>query len=275
MEKRVLITKEDGTQEYFDPAKLESSLRKAGASEAAVEDVASRVLAELTEGMSTSKIYRRAFSLLRRRERPAAARYSVKRAVLALGPSGYPFEDYLAEVFRARGFSAKTRIVLKGACVEHELDLLAEGRGKRIGGEVKFHNSLGLKSDVKVALYVAARFEDLAGAGDAGRFDERWLVTNTKFTEQAVLYGKCAGLSLVSWDYPRRGNLHEIIAEAGVAPVTCLTTLSAAQKNRLLAEHIVLCRDLVRHRGVLASLGLSGREQDEVLAEAGVLCGSS
>lgn len=274
MARKTLIVKEDGTQEYFDVAKLRLSLSRAGAPGREIDDIVRHVSAAIKDGDSTKSIYRHAFAHLKKSVRPAAARYSMKRAVLALGPSGFPFEKFIAEIFTALGYRAKTGVVLAGKCVEHEVDVIAEGSERRIGVEAKFHNDLGLKSDVKVALYVKARFDDLAAAGKPQYFDERWLVTNTKFTEQATLYGRCAGISLVSWEYPKQRNLNHLIEEAGVHPVTCLTTLSRKEKDTLLSRSIVLCRDIMRDRNTLASAGLSGTKIDGVIAEARALCGS-
>jgi hypothetical protein len=275
MARQVLITKEDGTQEYFSPEKLQMSLSRAGAPQDMVAHIIAHVVGEITTGDSTQSIYRHAFALLRKHARPAAARYSMKRAVLQLGPSGFPFEKFLAEIFTALGYRTKTGVILRGKCVEHEIDVVAEGNGKRIGVEAKFHNNLGLKSDVKVSLYVKARFDDLRESARREKFDEVWLVTNTKFTSQATAYGKCVGLTLVSWDYPRRGNLNDLIEEAGVHPITCLTTLGNREKLTLLSQNIVLCRDIMRGRATLVSLGLSETKIAQVLAEAHSLCTSA
>jgi hypothetical protein len=109
--------------------------------------------------------------------------------------------------------------------------------GKRIGIEAKFHNEPGGKTDIKDALYVYARYEDLKHAPEASsRVDEGWLVTNTQFTRNAIRYAQCAGLRLLGWDYPRTRGLMTLIEEAKVHPLTCLTTLSepieTSQLNR-------------------------------------------
>src|SRR3989344_4770855 len=180
----ILITKADGEQEPFDPEKLIVSLTRAGAPPEARDRVVSRVLEELRPGMTTEEIYGHAYEMLRREEEtPIAARYSVKRAVFALGPSGFPFEQFFAEFFRAHGWSARTGITLTGRCASHEVDVLAEKGGKRIGIEAKFHNEPGGKTDIKDALYVKARYDDLRQAPLASsRVDGGWLVTNTVLT---------------------------------------------------------------------------------------------
>jgi hypothetical protein len=141
---------------------------------------------------------------------------------------------------------------------------------ERIAAEVKYHNNGGLKSDIKVALYVQARFEDIKAAAKLDGehdFTTRMLITNTKFTEQAEVYAECIGLVLLSWDYPERGNLRELIEESGVHPLSCVTTISGAQKRRLMEQGIVLTRQLYEHIPVLQSLGLSDRMLDALFDE--------
>src|ERR1700690_271368 len=270
----ILITKADGEREPFDPAKLEHSLALAGASSTLRARVLAHVLQELHPGMMTEEIYRRAFDMLRREEKtPVAARYSIKRAVFALGPSGFPFEQFLAEVLRAHGWHARSEITLMGRCVWHEVDVLAEKNGKRIGIEAKFHNDPGGKTDIKDALYVYARYEDLKKAPElSSRVDEGWLVTNTRFTKNAIRYAHCSNLTLLGWDYPASHGLLALIEEGRVHPLTCLTTLSDGEKRRLLDKKIVLCKH-VQTAHILEEYGVKPAHIPQVLEEAKQLCG--
>ena len=277
MPKAVLVTKANGEQEPFDPAKLVQSLERAGAKPKVVNEVLRGVRATLTPGIATHEIYRRAFELLRTFEKPVAARYSLKRAVLALGPSGFPFEDYVGEIFRARGFTVASRQMLPGSCVEHEVDLVAYSPSKYLIGEIKFHNQLGLKSDLKIALYVHARVEDIRKFREKRgerRIDEGWLITNTKFTKAAITFANCSGLKLVSWTYPRYGNLQDLIEEAQAHPLTCLTSLNGSEKARLMQAGIVLCKNLEERQAELPQLGIPQGKIRRVLEEAQAVCAS-
>ena len=265
----ILITKANGQQEPFVESKLRESLERAGAHEEAIKDIVRHIEAELSDGMTTAAIYRHAFALLKQRERPAAARYSLKRAVLDLGPTGFPFEEFIAEIFRAKGFDTKTQQTLEGACGRHEVDVLATKATRRIGCEAKFHNAPGLKSDMKVALYVRARFDDLEGHTD---INEPWLVTNTKFTGDAIEYGTCAGLTLVGWSYPRTGNLQDLIEETKVHPVTALTTIPKRVKKQLLEKKVVLCKTIQHDDTALRAAGLPSKVIDAVMQESQTLC---
>ena len=272
--KHILITKADGEQEPFDPAKLEHSLQLAGASSTMRARVLAHVMHELRPGIMTEDIYRHAFDILRRdEETPVAARYSIKRAVFALGPSGFPFEQFFAEVLRGHGWSARTGVALNGRCSPHEVDIFAEKNGKRIGCEAKFHNDAAGKTDIKDALYVRARYEDLRTSPEASsRVNEGWLVTNTRFTRNAIRYAQCSGLTLIGWDYPRTRGLLALIEEARVHPLTCLTSLSDGEKRRLLEQKIVLCKSVATGH-LLRDFGVKPDRIPHVLQEAKQLCG--
>ena len=262
----VLIAKADGTVEPFAPEKLIQSLLRSGADEGVAQTIANDITATLRSGSTTGEIYRAAFARLRQSRRDAAARYSLKRAVLDFGPSGFPFETYLAHLFEAEGWSAKVDQIIEGKCVEHEVDLVLEKPGEEtVYVEAKFHNTPGFKTDLKTVLYVMARTEDI-GKGRG------MVVTNTKFTDKAEQYSTCRGLALLGWDDPKGKDLHHRIEEAKLYPITALTTLTRREKMALLSQRIVLCKELLDDTRALASAGVEGRKAQEVLEEAGSLC---
>ena len=95
--KKVLIKKLDGSVEPFDEKKLETSLKRVGASKETTERIVKHTIDELVEGMTTSEIYKNAFALLRKEgEAPIAARYSLKRAVML--PSCVIFQSHRAVI---------------------------------------------------------------------------------------------------------------------------------------------------------------------------------
>jgi hypothetical protein len=269
----VFITKADGETEVFDPAKLALSLSRAGASSSEASSILSKVQNDIKEGATTEDIYNHAISLLRSSGAPAvAARYSVKRALFALGPSGFPFEQFFAEVLRAHGWKTRTGVALTGRCAPHEVDVLAEKDGLRVGIEAKFHNDSAGKTDIKDALYVHARYEDLKKAPEeSARVHEGWLVTNTRFTRNAIRYAQCSNLKLVGWDFPRGRGLQHLIETGRVHPLTCLTTLTDSEKHQLMDKRIVLCRDILS-RHTLEEYGVKPNRIPHVLEEARYLC---
>lgn len=265
------ITKADGTVETFDRSKLLVSLRRAGAGIRAAERVTEGIERTLVRGASTQEVYRRAFAMLRREERAAAARYSLRRALFEFGPSGHPFEDFVAELFRAEGWDVQHRRTIPGKCVMHEVDLYAKRGKEHVAGELKYHNDPNYKTDVKTALYVKARFDDIwqcdPRALASCPVDQGMLITNTKFTTTAVQYAHCTGIKLLGWSYPAEGNLYDRIIAAGIYPVTALTTLRKSEKRLLLEQGIVTIGQLEGRRDALRRMFMPPGRMGSIFAE--------
>ncbi|MBU4057542.1 ATPase, partial [Patescibacteria group bacterium] len=234
----ITIKKADGTLEFFDPLKLVSSLQKSGATKKLSDEVMREIEKEIQDGVKTSYIYHRAFKILREKSEPVASRYSLKRALSEMGPSGFPFELLISEILKEKGYETENNLIMNGRCVEHEIDILAKNEKEFIICEAKFHNTSGIKSDLKVALYVDARCRDLARGNFDGKKTENlspeyWLITNTKFTKNAIIYGKCSGLTMIGWGYPRKGNLQDLLEDLNLLPLTVLTNLTNQEKRVL------------------------------------------
>ncbi len=278
MKRLVTIRKADGTQELFEEQKLADSLRNAGGDRVLVEKILNHVEKEIHDGMQTSEIYRHAFHLMRQHSMPAAIKYSLRRALSELGPDGFSFEKYVARIFNAWGYETLTDQTVFGGCVAHEVDVVAWTRDKLVMVEAKFHNEFILKSDLKVVLYIKARFDDLhdntySYGGVSRKLTEGWLVTNTKFTDQALKYGECKKIKMIGWNYPKKGNLQDIIEELRLHPFTCLSSLSNVQKRMLLTKNVLLCKDIIDHPNVLKEIGMPIQEAQKVYDEAREVCG--
>lgn len=269
------VIKADGSSELFSVEKLQRSLRKAGASKNEIADIVSTIEATMHDGMHTQEIYRHAFELLRGSEAPVSARYAMRRALFGLGPTGFPFEDFLARIFAHEGYTTKTRVFLKGHCAEHELDVAAYKPDHSFVAEAKFHSRPGMKSDLQVALYSYARFIDLRDSkickDDSCGIKELLLVTNTKFTTAAEKYAACAGVTLLSWEYPKHNNLHDRIERTGIYPVTVLQSLSQSQKQALIGFGAITVEDVAQKPGILRHLHLSAQRIEAVMNEATAL----
>jgi hypothetical protein len=270
------IIKADGTVEPFDGSKLEMSLMRAGATERTAERIRLTIQSSMGPSVQSTEIYRRAFQMLRQDSRPSAARYSLRRALFELGPSGHPFEDFVSELFRAEGWTVEDRKLIPGKCVTHEVDVYATRGNETLAAELKYHNDPGYKTDVKISLYVKARFDDIWGCDPntkgVCKVGTGFLITNTKFTRDAIQYATCSGLGLLGWTYPNEGNLYDRIVAAGLYPITALTLLKKAEKRLLIDEGIVTCAQIRAHREALRQLGIPPDRIGAILAEAGTLC---
>jgi hypothetical protein len=272
IEDKIMIRKANGELEQFDLQKLEYSLRHAHATPEIIQKVVAYMVQNVEEGMTTHEIYHKAFTFLHKLETPVAVRYSLRRAIMELGPSGFPFERFVAEILKTQGYEAITDQVVLGSCVEHEVDVVAWNDKELIMTEVKFHNELGLKSDLKVVLYVKARFEDLAETtfnygGVNRKMTDGWLITNTKFTLSAIKYAECKNLKVIGWNYPVGNSLKDMIEKSGLHPITSLSSLSVHDKKSLLEKNIVLCKALVNDSALLQTIGLSDANIDSVIEE--------
>ena len=275
----LIITKASGESQPFSEKKLLQSLMRSGTTEDMAATIIDELRPKLYTGVSTKKIYKWAFALLKNRSKHLAAKYHLKRAKMELGPSGFPFEKYVAELLKVMGYHTKTGIIVKGKCVNHEVDVAAEKGDHHFMIECKYHNQSGTVSDVKIPLYIQARFQDVEDswkkiAGHQTKFHQGWVVTNTKFTKDAITYGSCAGLRLIGWDYPPKESLKDLVDDLGVYPITCLTTLKKNEKVMLLEKQIVLCKELKEHTNILSGLGINSIRMNSILQESEQLCSS-
>ena len=196
----------------FSQGKLKQSLLRSGASNERADEIVEQIMETLVEGISTRKIYKTAFRMLKNYSRPTAARYKLKQAIMELGPSGFPFEQFIGELLKHKGYQTQVGVIVQGHCVKHEIDVIAEKDEHHYMVECKFHNRQGYVSDVKIPLYIQSRFLDVEKQwkqldGHAEKFHQGWVVTNTRFSDDAAQYGMCMNLNLVGWDYPRGNSL--------------------------------------------------------------------
>jgi hypothetical protein len=271
------IIKHSGDIVDFDRDKLKRSLLKSGASQLEVSVVLETIEKEIYEGISTKQIYKMAFGLLKKAGNSHAARYNLKEAIRLLGPAGFFFEKYIARLFASEDYITVTNLVLKGKCVSHEIDILVKKNGSIAMVECKFHLGRDANSDVKVPMYILSRFNDLKEKAHPvftlkDHLSKCWIVTNNRFTADAIEFGKCSQLNLMSWNYPENNSLKTKNDMNYLYPVTCLTTLSLAEKDKLLILDVILVKELINNSDSLEKIGLSTNRIRNVLKEASELC---
>jgi hypothetical protein len=273
----LFVTKASGESATFSESKLKNSMKRAGASKDQINEIIAKVSQCLYQDIPTKKIYGIAFSLLRKSARHVAAKYHLKKAIMELGPSGFPFEKYVGEILRYQGYEVRIGETVKGKCVSHEIDVIAEKDQKYFMIECKYHNLPGTVCNVKIPLYIQARFKDVESSwlelpGHEAKFHQGWVVTNTSFTHDAIQYGNCAGLKLLGWNYPGENNLRSQIDKLELYPITCLTSLTQVEKQHLLDKKIVLCREVYKNSNLLLEAGVKPAKVNTVLEEAFQLC---
>ena len=271
------IIKSSGAVVPFNESKLKASLIRVGAEKEQAENIISQIKKTIYEGISTRSIYRIAFKLLRKKSRHLAARYNLKKGIMQLGPAGYAFEKYISELLINKGFKVKLQQFMQGRCVAHEIDVVAENEKETILIECKYHNQSGFLCDIKIPLYIHSRYNDVLAKRNEllllhNKIFKGWVVTNTKFTKDAIKYALCSDLTLIGWDYPETGSLKQMIDSSGLYPITCLTSLTTGEKQKLLSVNIVLCKELIDKKNNLNELSISSDRIEIITKECINLC---
>lgn len=269
----ISITKSSGEKVEFSLDKIKASLRHTGADDTLIEKILNTLADEVYEGITTREVYNRAYAMLKQKRSVLACRYKLKRAIYELGPTGFPFENFVAAILNYSGYHTATGVIVNGRCVSHEIDVDARKNGMANLIECKFHSQQGIKCNVKIPLYINSRSNDIKeNWKQKESFRPMWLVTNTRFTQDALQYGKCMGLYMLSWDHPKDDSLRERIDRLGLYPVTVSTLLTAREKQFLLDKGVVLCRNLLEEAFFLDHAGVSAKRQGRILEEMKNLC---
>ncbi len=268
----IIIKKASGDTEIFYASKLKHSLQRAGAEEDTIAKIVSDVEKWIYRGVSTKRIYAKAFSLLRKYKSVSAMRYRLKGAILELGSTGYPFEILIGELFKKMGYKTEVGVVCQGMHVKHEMDVIASNNNIQHLVECKYHKDQGKHVSVQVPLYVRSRVNDIIDYQSTlpeynGMEYFGWVVTNTRFTPDSTGYGNGSGLKLLSWDYPYNNGLKELLEKHKLYPVTILKTLISRNKQYLLEKGVVTCEQLNNNMNILQELKLSKVKTKRLMQE--------
>ena len=287
-----IVIKADEKEEDFNKDKLNTSLLKAGASSELSSSAANEVDRQFKNCMNTDDIYNHTLDHIRKNDPMAALKYTLKRAIMSLGPDGFVFEKYVVKILEQNGYKTEMpEQVLSGFCVDHEVDIIAKIKDENIMVECKYHNIPGNQSDIKTALYVNSRFLDLKkgwyhrnnnrgdGNNNENKLDKTyyltgaWLFTNTKCTFDAIKYANCSGMKITAWNYPENESLQFYIESKKLYPVTILSTLSENQKRILFDKNILTIKELIAFQieDLMELLSLDGDHAAKILDEISLL----
>ena len=271
------IIKHSGAIVEFNPEKLKNSLLKSGASSTVVANIMKSIQEQVYDGITTKQIYKMAFALLKKTANSHAARYNLREAIRALGPAGFFFEKYIARIFAYEQYSTVGNLILQGKCISHEIDVLIKKNDIISMVECKYHAGRETPSDVKIPMYILSRFNDLKDKKHPiftlkDTVSGCWIVTNNRFTADAIAFAKCSDMQLLSWNYPENNNLKTKNDTQMLYPVSCLTTLTFGEKDRLLVLDVILVKEIINNSDTLEQIGLSPIRIKNVLKEASELC---
>lgn len=265
-----------GEREPFSPQKVYLSARRAGASKALAGKAAVLIESKIKTGMKTTNIYRQIKKILYRENPGVNLRFSLKAGMRELGPSGFPFEKFIGEVFSRLGFKVKTNVYLSGTCLnDYEIDFLAKKAGLVYIGECKYRNVAGDKVHLDNILANQARFLDLLNGSHFKTDDYKncrirsIMVTNEKFTSRATAYAECQGVELLGWRYPNNKGLEWLIEKNGLYPITILPSLKGHLQDVLISKQIMLAKDILKIKP--QELGMPSQYLNALIQETKIL----
>jgi hypothetical protein len=272
----ILVKKATGEQELFAVDKLERSLSKAGADDEVIQQIVADVQAWIFNGVTTHEIYSRAFSLLNDQTSVAASRYSLKKAMMEMGPTGFPFEQFIGLLFQKQGYDIEVGIIVQGKSITHEMDVIATHDKLQHIVECKYHKD-HIHINIQVPLYVRSRVNDIVYyRQQQPQFQDfsfvGWVVTNTRFSDDSRQYAQANDLRLLGWDYPVGDGLKEWIERYNIYPITILKNLSQPEKLFLMEQGVVSCNQLLDQPEVLKRFDLSEEDYKLILDELTEVC---
>ncbi|MFB6212515.1 MAG: hypothetical protein ABEI53_01700 [Candidatus Magasanikbacteria bacterium] len=244
------VTKASGEKEEYSQEKFCNSLKRAGVPSPVVDKTCKIMEEKIDSGIETNKLFKQAREVLMEENPILAGKYSLKQAIMKLGPAGYHFEKYFAAILEEYSYQTQTNQNMQGKCITHETDILAEKNDNHFIIEAKYHNERGIKSDTQTALYTHERFRDIKEHHiknkEEGFNHKSWLVTNTKLTSMALDYARCRNIKVTGWNCAINGkSLEKIIEKRSLYPVTLLPAVNKFARRAFAKKDIFFAKDLI------------------------------
>ncbi len=243
-----IITKADGSKQLFDREKVIKTCLRLGANIHIAEEIAEKVEARLYNGIETKKILQMIFRFLRK-YKPTIRHLVDLRKGLSLMDSKPGFELFVQILLREHGYEVTPNQIIRGKCVEHEVDAVAEKDGVKYLLEVKHHSNYHTSTGLDASRIIRAVLEDVTEGFELGlnalEMDEAMIVTNTKFSDHAKRYCECRKIIQIGWSSPPYRGLQDLIEEKKLHPITCLKGLERQTMEKLASAGMVLIKQLV------------------------------
>jgi len=239
-----------GEKEPYSSVKVFQSAKRAGASSVLAKEISKKIETLVHEGMETKKIFLKVKKLLKDRDKQVSIRFNLREAMKKLGPSGFPFEKYIGEIFSANGFKVELNQIIKGKYVDYEIDFIAQKENIVYLGECKFRHRRGERIDMPITLAFSAKFEDIKQGNYFKKFKNceirPIIVTNAKFYSQAKKYAKGVGIEFLGWNYPENKGLEKMIEIEDLYPITIFSSLNGFLVDVFSQNKLMLAKDILK-----------------------------
>lgn len=237
------VIKSNKEKEPYQKEKIITSLKRLNINQEEIDRILFLIDKKLPEIVSTKRLFQFIFENLKRIQPAVSFKYNLKQSIFKLGPAGYSFEKFVAHLFKLYGYEAKHNLFLKGKCLTYEIDLLAEKENVLYIGECKFHQFNWKVNDVKTVLYSHARFLDIKQNLVQKSFP--MVITNTRFTSEAIKYADCYQIKLLAWDFPQE-SLPYLIDNSKAYPLTIFDFLPLKVLQNFFSYDLVLIQDILK-----------------------------
>jgi hypothetical protein len=268
-----LVTKADGTKEAFSKWKVKRTCLRIGATEAVAESIAEEIETRVYDGIETKKILQMIFRSLRKHKPVIRHQIDLRKALSLLNPAP-DFERFIQLLLSEHGYEVTPNQIIRGRCVEHEVDAVARKNGKTCIVEVKHHFKYHTPTSLDVSRISRAVFEDVTEAYELGlnnlKIDYALIVCNTKLSEHAKRYADCRGISHIGWSSPPNHDLQTMIEEKKLYPITFLKGLNAETRNKLAHNGVILLKQLTEKtpKELRKQTGISKEKLESILSKA-------
>ena len=244
-----LVKKADGSMQVFDREKIVRTCLRMGADRRAAYEIAERIERRLYPGISTERILQMIFQFMRR-DKPSVSNLFDLRKGLSLMSSKPEFEVFVQALLARSGFEVTPNRLLVGRCVEHEVDAIAKKDGITFFVEAKHHSMYHTLTGLDESRIARAVLEDVMEGVAMGKsdlkIDRAMIVTNTRYSEQAVRYGNCRNILQIGWSSPTDKGLQSMVAGTKLLPLSCLRGLGLNARIKLALSGIVLFEQIVQ-----------------------------
>jgi hypothetical protein len=243
----VYVSKVDGRRERFNRGKVIATCLRLNAARDVAESIATRVESNSYDGIPTREIIRMIYRFLAEHRPEVRLQFDLRRAISLLR-SKPDFERYVRRLLSECGYKVVGPRIVKGRCVEHEVDAIATMKNETTYVEVKHHMWPHTYTGLDVFLQARAAFEDLVRGYEVGAnhysFRKAMMVCNTKLSDHARLYSDCAGVHHIGWKSPPHNSLEELVKQKKLHPITMDRMLDTRTEAKLADSGILLLREL-------------------------------
>jgi hypothetical protein len=244
----IQVRKGDGTNQLYDRGKVLKTCEKLGSTRETAEVIADKIETKLYDGIKTEKILQMIFVLLYKHKPTINLLVHLKKALSLMNPVP-DFEQFVRNLMKNHGYYVTPNQIIRGKCVEHEIDAIAEKEGITYIVEVKHHVNYHTLTGLDTVRISRAVFEDITEGFELGlndiKVDKAMVVSNTKFSGQALQYVECRGISHIGWNTPPGRDLPTMIEEKNLYPLTYLKGLDARTRRKLLSVGVIFVKDLL------------------------------